>query len=182
MGGITASGDPVILAGQITGAHGVSGNVRVRLIGANSEVSASALKNTKSITVTRDDPPFQSTLTLSSLRKQAQAKGAWIASFKEVSDRNAAEALYGCSLFVPETSLPELPAGEYYVDQLIGLDMVTDSDRPLGTLVDVMHTPANDVYVTSSGVMVPAVAAFIKSIDLAANRIVVADVPGLLDT
>ena len=170
-----------ILAAQITGAHGVSGNVRVRLIGANPTVSAEALKNAKVVDARRDDGS-KKTLTLSSLRKQAQAKGAWIASFKEISGRSSAEEHYGFALYVPENCLPQLPEGEYYVDQLLGVALITDKDRPLGELVEILHSPANDVYVTSLGAMVPAVAAFIKSVDLEAKRIVVADVPGLLDS
>ena len=173
------STEHTILAAQITGAHGVSGNVRVRLIGANHEVSANALTNAPSVMAVREDPPVNRMLTLTSLRKQSDVKGAWIARFKELSDRSTAEEMYGCTLMVPEASLPKLPEGEYYVDELLGLSVVTDTDRELGELVEVLHTPANDVYVTSSGTMIPAVAAFIKSIDLGERRILVADVPGL---
>jgi len=171
----------VILAAQITGAHGVSGNVRVRLIGSNAEVSAEALRNARTLTAKHDNGA-KLTLTLTSLRKQAQAKGAWIATFKEVDDRATAEQYYAYSLYVPEACLPKLPEGEYYVDQLIGIAVVTDKDRNLGDLVEILHTPANDVYVTSLGAMVPAVASFVKSVDINARRIVVTDVPGLLDT
>lgn len=171
-----------ILAGQIAGAHGVSGNVRVRLVGSNSQISANALTNSRQILALREDPPVTRTLTLASLRKLSDAKGAWIARFKEISDRTGAEELFGCSLFVPEKSLPKLPDGEYYVDQLLGLEVVTDTGRSLGSVEEILHTPANDVYVTSSGVMVPAVAAFVKSIDIEAGKIVIAEVPGLLDS
>ena len=179
-GEVAEQPSPGILAAQITGAHGVSGNVRVRLIGSNAEVSAEALRNTRVLTARKDDGT-ERTLTLSSLRKQVQAKGAWIASFKEISDRVEAEVLYSFSLYVPETALPALPEGEYYVDQLLGMAVVTDTDKPLGDLTEILHSPANDVYVTSSGVMVPAVAAFIKSVDTVARRIVVIEMPGLLD-
>jgi 16S rRNA processing protein RimM len=174
--------EQMILAAIVTGAHGVSGNVRLRLIGANAEVAAEALRNASSILATREEGALRRDLTLTSLRKQAQAKGAWIATFKGITDRNSAEEIYGFSLLVPERSLPKLPDGEYYVDQLIGLTVVSDKDRPFGDLVEILNTPANDVYVTSAGAMIPAVSEFIKSIDIDAGRIVVADVPGLLDT
>lgn len=170
-----------ILAAQITGAHGVSGNVRVRLIGANAEVAAQALRNAGILDAVHENGTGRK-LTLSSLRRQVQAKGAWIASFREVSGRSGAEELYGYSLYVPEACLPKLPEGEYYVDQLLGIEVVTDAGRSFGNLVEILHTPANDVYVTSLGAMVPAVAAFVKSVDIPGKQIVVTDVPGLLDT
>ena len=120
-------------------------------------------------------------LTLSSLRHQVAHKGAWLAHFKEVKDRTAAEGLIGWSVTIPETALAALPAGEYYVDQLVGLDVVTDTGRPLGKLTDVIHSPAHDVYETDLGVLIPAVAAFLLDIDLAARRITVRDTPGLTD-
>lgn len=172
---------PLILAAQVAGAHGVSGNVRVRLVGVNPEVSAEALRNARTVAARRDDGT-ERPLTLTSLRKQTQAKGAWIATFKEIPDRTAAEEYFGFSLYVPEASLPQLPEGEFYVDQLLGVAVETDKGRALGDLVEILNTPANDVYVTSLGAMVPAVASFVKSVDIAARRIVVTDVPGLLDT
>jgi len=173
--------DCTILAAQVTGAHGVSGNVRLRLIGGNSEVSADALRHAAKVQALREQDGFVRRLELLSLRKQVQPKGGWIARFKDVTDRPAAESLFGCQLLVPETSLPKLPEGEFYVDQLLGLAIVTDTGRSLGNLTEVLSGPANDVYVTSAGAMIPAVSAFILSVDLDAARIVVTDVPGLLD-
>jgi 16S rRNA processing protein RimM len=57
--------------------------------------------------------------------------------------------------------------------------VVTDTGHGLGKLTDVLNTPANDVYVTESGVLVPAVPAFIQGVDLEMRRITVHDLPGL---
>jgi 16S rRNA processing protein RimM len=171
-----------VLAAQVTGAHGVSGNVRLRLVGANSSVAAEALRNATSILAQRDDGVFQKQLDLISLKKQVQPKGGWIARFKGVTDRPRAEELYGCSLLVTEQALPRLPDGEYYVDQLVGCGVVTDAGRSLGDLVEILNAPAHDVYVTSAGAMIPAVAAFVRSVSVDTRTIVVADVPGLLDS
>src|SRR5580692_6470693 len=85
-----------VLAAQVTGAHGVSGNVRLRLIGANGAVAAEALRNAANIMARRDDDGFVKQLELTSLKKQLQAKGGWIARFKGVTNRPSAEELYGC--------------------------------------------------------------------------------------
>ena len=49
----------------------------------------------------------------------------------------------------------------------------------MGTLADVLNTPANDVYVTDQDVLIPAVPEFILNIDLEQKQILVRDVPGL---
>ena len=170
-----------VLAAHVAGAHGVGGNVRLRLVGENHELTARSLQASRTVRLVGPAEGASRDLILSSLRRQMQPKGAWLAHFKEVKNRNAAEELTGWSVYIPETARAPLPKGEYYVDQLVGLDIVTDTGKPLGKLVDVIHSPANDVYETDRGVLVPAVAAFLIEIDIAAGRITVRDVPGLVD-
>jgi 16S rRNA processing protein RimM len=171
-----------VLAAQVTGAHGVGGNVRLRLVGENPDAAARSLQSCETV---RLSPPRGGdgarALTLGSLRRQDAPKGAWVARFKEVKDRNAAEALVGWDVFIPEASRAPLPPGEYYVDQLVGLEITTDAGRSLGRMTDVIHSPANDVYETDLGALIPAVPSFILGIDLEAGTITVRDVPGLLD-
>ena len=73
-----------------------------------------------------------------------------------------------------------MPDGEYYVDQLLGLDVVADTGRSFGTLSDVLSSPAHDVYVTTLGAMIPVAGDYIIDIDLDARKITVRDVPGLI--
>jgi len=122
---------------------------------------------------------FHQDLTLKGLRRQP--KGVWIAQFKEVTDRSGAEAFHGCSVLIRESERAPLPDGEYYVDQLLGLDVLTDADRPLGKLSDVLTTPAHDVYMTDAGAMIPVAGDFVVSVSLDDRKIVVRDVPGLMD-
>lgn len=168
-----------VLAAQVAGAHGVTGNVRLRPLGAAEGASAS-LRAGQIVRVALTPEDSGRRLTLNSLRR-GHVKGAWIGHFKEIRDRTEAEALIGASLYIKETERPALPEGEYYVDQLLGLTMETDTGQPLGRLTDVLHSPANDVYVSDTGVMVPAVAEFILNVNLEAGRITVRDVPGLRD-
>jgi 16S rRNA processing protein RimM len=71
----------------------------------------------------------------------------FILRFTGVEDRQGAEALVGRSLYVREESLGELPEGEYYWYQLIGLRVVSEEGRFLGCLEEVISTPAHDVWV-----------------------------------
>ncbi|MBV9849904.1 MAG: 16S rRNA processing protein RimM [Armatimonadetes bacterium] len=170
-----------VLAAQVVGAHGVGGNVRLRLVGADPAAAARSLQAGLAVRLVRPDAGARRDLTLTSLRRQGAPKGAWLAHFREITDRTAAEEIVGWSVRIPEAARAPLPEGEYYVDELVGLEVVTDAGRSLGQLADVLHSPANDVYETDRGVLIPAVAAFILGIDRAAGRITVRDVPGLAD-
>jgi 16S rRNA processing protein RimM len=117
---------PVTLAAVI-GAHGVAGEVRLK-------VFADDLSGFRSFNA--------GTLTLKSLRGGSNGT---IARFAEVIDRNAAEALRGTVLSVPRSALPPLAEGEYYHVDLLDLPAVSDTDEPLGRVVAVDNYGAGDV-------------------------------------
>lgn len=121
---------PVTLA-AIIGAHGVAGEVRLKLFGEGVD----SLRRFRAFN--------DSALTLSKLRDDG--KGGAIARFAEVTDRTAAEKLRGTALTVPRSTLPPLGEGEYYHADLIGLPAVSDSGEPLGTCVAVDDFGAGEV-------------------------------------
>ncbi|HEY7806534.1 MAG TPA: ribosome maturation factor RimM [Croceibacterium sp.] len=121
---------PVTLA-AIAGAHGVTGEVRLKLFGEG----VAALKRHKSFN--------GGVLTLKSLRDDN--KGGAIARFAEIADRTAAERLRGTLLTVPRSSLPPLEEGEYYHADLIGLTAVSDVGEALGTVVAIENFGAGDI-------------------------------------
>lgn len=121
---------PVTLA-AVSGAHGVGGDVRLKLFGEGVEsLKAHARFNDGALTLTklRDD-----------------GKGGAIARFAEVADRTAAEKLRGTVLTVPRASLPPLAEGEYYYTDLIGLPAVSTGGEALGTCIAVENFGAGDV-------------------------------------
>ena len=116
----------------VAGAHGVAGEVRLKLF-------------TGSVDNLKAHAGFEAggrTLTMKSVRPGPQ--GA-VARFAEVGDRSAAEALRGTLLTVPRDSLPELPPGEYYWHDLLGLKVVSPSGEPLGEVVGVENFGASDL-------------------------------------
>ena len=125
-----AEDKPVTLA-AITGAHGVTGEVRLKLFGEGLD----SLGRHKSFNA--------GALTLKTLRDDG--KGGAIARFAEVVDRTAAEALRSTTLAVPRDALPPLEEGEYYHADLLGLAAVSDAGEPLGTVVAVENYGAGDV-------------------------------------
>jgi len=80
----------------------------------------------------------------------------------------------GAVLEVPRTALAPPGEGEYYVFQLVGLDVVEDGGRPLGRVVDVAPGLANDVLELDSGLALPMVEDCVRAVDLDESRIVVA--------
>lgn len=122
---------PVTLA-AIIGAHGVAGEMRLKLFGDGPE----SLKRYKS---------FQAgarTLTLKSIRPGPN--GA-VARFAEIADRNEAEALRGLVLTVPRSALPPLGPGEYYHCDLLDLRCVSDTGEAVGTVVAIENFGAGDI-------------------------------------
>lgn len=171
--------DYTVLAAHVAGAHGVGGNVRLRLIGANPEVAANSLRASRVVKIADGSDSAPRLVTISSLRRLSGAKSGWTVHFKEITNRTDAESLIGHSLYIQEGTRAPLAEGEYYVDQIVGLAMATDTGHELGNVVDVLHSPGNDVYVSDKDILVPAVAEFILAIDLEKRRITVRDVPGL---
>lgn len=86
-------------------------------------------------------------------------------------DRTAAR---GASLEVERDQLPPPADGEYYVLQLVGLDVVEDGGRALGRVRDVVPAPANDVLELEDGRALPMVEDCVLEVDLDGRRILVA--------
>ena len=84
------------------------------------------------------------------------------------------EVSRGATLAVRLEDLPEPEEDAYYVFQLVGLAVEEEGGRALGTVTEVENTPANDVLVLDSGLLLPLVEACVREIDLGASRIVVA--------
>lgn len=98
-------------------------------------------------------------------------------------DRNAADTLRGALLQVPEDEGLPLEEGEYYLYQLEGLDVFSDSDEHLGSIVDILETKANNVFVVHGDrgeILLPDIEEVITTIDFDAGRMVVNLLPGLL--
>lgn len=124
------SDKPVTLA-AVAGAHGVAGEVRLKLFGEG----VATLKRYRAFN--------DSTLTVEKLREDG--KGGAIARFAQITDRNGAEALRGTLLTVPRSSLPPLADGEYYHADLIGLPAVSTTGEDLGECIAVDNFGAGDV-------------------------------------
>lgn len=111
-------------------------------------------------------------------------QGYPIMQFAGYLTREAAQTLRDELIEIDEDTLPELPADEYYVDDLQGLTVVSSTGDEIGELVEVLTTGANDVYVVrrpdQKDVLVPAIADILLNVDLQARRMTINVIPGLL--
>lgn len=167
----------MINVGEITGAHGIKGQVKVASLTDFPEVRfapSSELyceKLAKYVTV----------------EAAGQHKGLFLLNLSGISDRDVAQSLLHSYLQVPMEDLPELPDGEYYHFQLIGLK-VFEGEKLLGEITEVMQTGANDVYVITAPagqkpaeILLPALKECILSVDLADGKMSVKIPEGLID-
>lgn len=73
-----------------------------------------------------------------------------IVKVNEIDDRDVAQAIVGSEIIVREEALPDLPEGEFYWRDLIGMSVVNTQGYDLGSVSDLLETGANDVLVVKA--------------------------------
>ncbi|NLB58686.1 MAG: ribosome maturation factor RimM [Gammaproteobacteria bacterium] len=160
-----------ILLGRVIGAFGVRGEIK---LDSFTEPREQILRYQPWIL--RDARGGER--ELSGVRARHTAKGI-VARFPDVEDRDAAEALRGCEVYVPRSVLPPLAEGEFYWVDLEGLRVQTLEGVALGTVSHLFATGANDVVVVHDGAegrerMIPFVRPdFVRDIDFESGMITV---------
>ena len=97
-------------------------------------------------------------------------------TFRGINTLSAAQPLVDHWITVPETETPQLPEGEYFHYQLLGLRVFTEEGEELGQLSEILETGSNDVYVVSGGakeILIPAISDVVRQVQLAEKRMVV---------
>ena len=172
--------DDLVLIGEVIGAHGIKGAVRVyshaqspqcfrvghqlMLEGAGEDARLFEIKAAK---------PYKKIVRL---------------RLKGVCTREDAQGLTGCRVYMEKAALPPLEEDTYYWTDLIGLSVFTSDGDRLGQIEEIIPTGANDVYVVRSRestgakeVLIPAIASVIQDIDLDRGRMRVELPDGLLE-
>lgn len=108
-----------------------------------------------------------------------------VLKFREFANINEIEPYKRCGLFVTRDQAVPLGKDEYYIADLIGLDVFTEDGEHLGELIDVLQTGANDVYVVKledgREVLLPVIRECIKEVNLEQGEVRVHLMRGLLD-
>jgi 16S rRNA processing protein RimM len=166
----------MVMIGEITRPHGLSGVVKVR--------------------ATTDDPGRFALLQQVLLQRGEKRLGEFaieavqfgkaevFLKFHGVNDRDSAEQLRGASLMIArEECLPTGP-DQFYLFDIIGLPVYTAAGELIGEIVDIETYPANDVWVVrreQQEKLIPAIKSVIQEVDLKNGRVVITPIPGLLE-
>lgn len=107
-----------------------------------------------------------------------------IFGFKGITNPEDAKKLVGLSVYVRAEDRPELPDGEYYHHQIVGLKVIDGDKGDLGIISEILETGANDVYVVRASenkeILVPALKSVILAVDLTGGIMTVALPEGLV--
>jgi len=155
----------VIRIGQVTGAYGLEGAVKVTPLTDFGD---------------RFDPG--ASLLLDGYQHQVEwsreSQPGLVVKLRGIDNRTLAELFRGRYLEVPDEQMRSLEEGRFYHRQVVGLSVVTSSGRSLGVIAEVLERPANDVWVCDEGGiehLIPATKDAVLQVDLSGGRVVVAD-------
>ncbi len=170
-----------VIVGRVVGAHGLRGELRVRMLGETND-NLDAGVSVKLAREEGDPKAVEARVRAIGSGRRGEAR----LTLDGVDSREAAEALRGRLVLAPAGHLEPLAEGEYYQYELVGCRVEDGCGRNLGVVSGIWETGAPDVLVVkdeSAGRehLIPAAGAFLREVDLEARRIVVDAPPGLLD-
>lgn len=155
-----------IVIGKIVAPHGVRGDIRIMPLTEKPEqfldLKYLLLADGRKLTI-----------------KHARFhKRMVLVTTAEITSMNEAELLRDKEIMIRAEDLPQLEEGQFYVADLIGLPVYDEAGGQIGTFKDSLSTGSNDVYVIAvpdaKDILVPALKTYVKEINLAEKRIVVA--------
>ncbi|WP_341632641.1 ribosome maturation factor RimM [Sphingomonas agri] len=129
---MSESGERRIALAAVAGAHGVRGEVRLKLFSEKAE----NLARHQNLIV------GGAARRLLSIREGSNTA---VARFEGIADRAAAEAIRGALVEVERSDLPPLEEGEYYHADLVGVAAVDQSGNAIGTILGVDNYGAGDL-------------------------------------
>lgn len=130
-----------------------------------------------------DGRPAESGLSLS-VQGAREFKGGLIVRFEDVRDRDAAEALRGRTLLIRREEARPLDSGEYFLHDLVGLEVWSSDGERVGRVAAVYEGGAGHFLGVDDGRrerLVPFAGRIVRNVDLEAGRIVIEPIPGLLE-
>lgn len=167
--------EDMLQVGVITQTHGVRGEVKV--FPTTDDVNR--FKKLKQVIL--DTGKETMPLEIQSVKFFKQFV---ILKFKGIDNINDIEKYKRCPLYVTREHAVPLEEDEYFIADMIGMEVCTEDGNKFGTLKDVIETGANDVYVIESAehgeVLVPAVKECIRSVDIEKGQMMIHLMDGLI--
>ena len=167
--------EDMLQVGVITQTHGVRGEVKV--FPTTDDVNR--FKKLKQVIL--DTGKETMPLEIQSVKFFKQFV---ILKFKGIDNINDIEKYKRCSLYVTREHAVALEEDEYFIADMIGMEVCTEDGNIFGTLKDVIETGANDVYVIENAehgeVLVPAIKECIRSVDIEKWQMMIHLMDGLI--
>lgn len=167
--------EDMLQVGVITQTHGVRGEVKV--FPTTDDVNR--FKKLKQVIL--DTGKKKMPLEIQSVKFFKQFV---ILKFKGIDNINDIEKYKRCSLYVTREHAVALEEDEYFIADMIGMEVCTEDGNIFGTLKDVIETGANDVYVIENAehgeVLVPAIKECIRSVDIEKRQMMIHLMDGLI--
>lgn len=154
--------DTLLVIGQINGAHGLDGNVKVRSFAQSLDLFAPGSRVFIHIETCEDARPFD-------IQRCVPHKKGLLMHLAGVNDRDAAEALIGKELLVHRSRLPEPEDNAWYWQDLYGLTVTDQALGNLGIIDTVFSTGAHDILVVKDQEterLIPMHRQFVLTVDL----------------
>ncbi|ANK37508.1 MULTISPECIES: ribosome maturation factor RimM [Staphylococcus] len=162
--------------GKIVNTHGIKGEVKIK---SNSDFTDKRFQPGEIVEIARKDKaPLE--FKIASYRMH---KGLHMLTFEGINNINDIEYLKGETL-LQERDHEEIELGEheFYYSDIIGCT-VFNEDTPIGRVIEIFETGANDVWVVKGDkeYLIPYIADVVKEIDVEGRRIQITPMEGLLD-
>lgn len=108
-----------------------------------------------------------------------------IMKIKGIDKVEDAEKLKNKFMYVSREDSRELEEGEFFISDMIGIDVCTVGGEHIGILDEVLQYAANDVYVIKGAdnkeYMIPAITKFVPTIDMNERKMIITPIKGMLD-
>jgi 16S rRNA processing protein RimM len=156
--------------GRLGRPHGVRGELPLRPYNPDGEgLAGTTLPAT--VRLVRQQESREVTLVAA-----RPANQTWLVRFEGVESREQAAALTNFELWLPRSALSALESDQFYVQDLLGCEVVDADGRVRGTVKSSFWNGAQDVLTVQGPegeLLVPAVPEFIRGVDLEARRVIV---------
>lgn len=166
--------DEMLTVGAIVTPHGLRGEVKVKTL--TSETSYFEVGKRLYLSLKGEVIPLQ-------IRSRKSVKQFVVLGFKEFDRIEDVEGLRGAKLLIPIDESAPLTEDEYFMHDLMDMEVVTESGDAIGRLTGIMETGANDVYIVRKEdgreVLIPAIKDCVRMIDLDERVITIHPMEGL---
>ena len=166
----------MIAVGRITRSIGLKGELNVSLLTDTPQ----RFEKLKTVWIGIDESlAVKHTVTAVRVTRSAA-----VVKLKGVDSRTAGDSLRSQLVFIAAKDVVMPNKGSYFIHDIVGMSVETESGEPVGTVQEVMQLPANDVWVVVEGekeFLIPAIKDVIRSVDVQRRKVVIRPLEGLLE-